>query len=350
MTPQHRVQPRRRARAALAAAILVTFAMAAPATAAPSTRVQEHSVSITGMPISAPGASAYLQAYHSDLNGTDAGFQLWIEPDLPWNSPPTVTSGRADLALGTGDSSLTGSFELLDGTGAVVGLGTLDAALMPVGGPDEVILPKSSGNQKHREFQVHQALAVSGTVVASIGHMSYVLPLEGATASAADFTSFSNAPASTVEWLTYAELRYVAASGDVIAQVAMNEDGGMAISEVMVRRGDQLFRTSDDGGGTTFEGGRYELSLALEPVDGGEGVTAGSGGTIQGTASVRPAERHVWTEDLGDGGRLRLAVQTYTVAGSFTVSFDDGTALTLGMDDSNAWAHQVSYRSIQPAS
>jgi hypothetical protein len=309
--------------------------------------MEEHSVSITGVPISAPGAIAYLQAYHSDVMGSDAGFQLWIEPDLPWTSPPTYTSGRSELVLGVGDSSLTGSFELLDGRGTVVGVGTLDAALVPIGAPEEVILPKSTGNEKHRELQVHQPLAVSGTVTASVGGTSHVLPLDGSTASAADFTAFTNAPASTVEWLTYAELRFVAASGDVVAQVAMNEDGGVAISEVFVRRGDQLFRTFDDGSGTTFEGSRYELSLALEPADGGEGITAGGGGTIRASASVRPAERYAWTEDLGDGATLRMAVQTYTVAGSFTVTFDDGTEVTLAMDDSSAWAHQVSTRFIQ---
>jgi hypothetical protein len=67
-----------------------------------------------------------------------------------------------------------------------------------------------------------------------------------------------------------------------------------------------------------------------------------------GSATVRPAQGFAWTEDLG-GATLRLAVQTYTVAGSFTVSFDDGTTRTFTMDDGNGYAEQVSYRLIQPA-
>src|SRR5688500_15757895 len=173
-----------RASAAIAAIILSTFTAAGAASAAPSTHGQEHFVSLTGVGIAIPGASASLESMHSSEHGSNAGFELWVEPDLPWTGPPTYTSGRADLAVGAGDASLSGTFDILDRDGVVVGTGVLDASFEPIGAPEEVDWPKSTGNDKHREAQVYQQMAVSGSAVASIGPAQYILPLESANAFA----------------------------------------------------------------------------------------------------------------------------------------------------------------------
>lgn len=339
--------------AALGAAVLfsTTSAGASAVAAGPSTHVQEHVVSVVGIPIMGPGASAYLQASHSSLSGSEAGLALWIEPELPWTGPPTYTSGGANLSVGAGDSSLGGTFDILDSNGAVAGIGVLDASLTPAGEPHEVTWPKSGGNHKHRESQVIQEMLVSGSVTVTIGAQQIVLSLDGATGSAADYTAFKNDPAASVDWDTYTVLSFTETVDDTVLQLLMREDGGTAITEVVVQTPGEIFTSLDDGSGTTFSGSRYGLELALQPSGGGGqgiGATSASSGTISGSATVNPAERYSWS-DRYEGSTLRLAVQTYTVSGSFTVAFDDGTTRTFTMNDGNAYAEQVTFRAFQPA-
>src|SRR3712207_6850625 len=52
----------------------------------------------------------------------------------------------------------------------------------------ENVWPKTPGNHKHRELQVRQPMAVSGTITVTVGAAQYVLPLDDATSYAADFT------------------------------------------------------------------------------------------------------------------------------------------------------------------
>lgn len=340
--------------AALAAGILSTAALAGAVAAAPSSHVQEHLVRVNGTPITAPGAIAYLQASHSSVFGSDGGFELWVEPELPWTGPPTYTSGDADLTVGVGDSSLGGTIEILDRDGTVVGIAVLDAALAPIGEPEPVTWPKSGGNHKHRESQVHQDMLVSGTMTVTIGAEQIVLSLEGATGSAADFTAFRNSPAATVDWDTFTTLGFADEADGIVLQLFMREDGGKAITEVVVHTPDGAFTAADDGSGTTFSGGRYGLSLMLQPAGdgGGEGIGANSAtatsATVTGSATLRPAERHSVT-DRFDGSTMRMSVQTYAVSGSFTVAFDDGTTRSFTMDGTNGHAEKVTFRAFQPA-
>jgi hypothetical protein len=46
------------------------------------------------------------------------------------------------------------------------------------------------------------------------------------------------------------------------------------------------------------------------------------------------------------GPDLRIAVQTYTLSGSFTVSFDDGTTETFSVDNGIGYAEQVTLRLV----
>jgi hypothetical protein len=341
--------------AALAATLALVIAFNGTAAAAPSSHIEEHFVSVVGVPISAPGANAYLQAYHSDYIGSNAGFEMWLEPEMPWTGPPTYTSGQTTFTVGAGDSSLTGTFVILDAADNPVGIGTLDASLSPIGEPQNVTWPKSSGNEKHRESQVYQDMLVSGTVTVAVGGAQYVFPLDGATAFAADFTAFRNSPASSVDWQTFTELGMFATSGDMTIQLRMDYAGRLALTDVVIQAGDEYFVGRDSGESTRFFGNRYELNDVVSATgggDGGQGIAAGSasGGTVIGSATIRPAERLAWTETVG-GMTLRFAVQTYRVSGSFTVALDDGRTATFTMDDANGFAQRVSSRLIiQPGS
>jgi hypothetical protein len=338
--------------AALAATLALVIAFNGTAAAAPSTHIQEHFVSVVGVPISAPGANAYLQAYHSDYIGSNAGFEMWLEPEMPWTGPPIYTSGHSIFSVGPGDSSLTGTFDILDAAGNPVGTGTLDASLSPIGEPQEVTWPRSSGNEKHRESQVYQDMLVTGTVSVAIGDAQYVFGLDGASAFAADFTAFRNSPASSVDWQTFTELGMVASNGEMTIQLRMDYAGRLALTDVVVQAGDEFFVGSDSGESTRFAGNRYELHDVVSATGGGHGIVAGSasGGTVIGSATIRPAERLAWTETIG-GMTLRVAVQTYRVSGSFTVALDDGRTATFTMDDTNGFAQRVSTRLIvQPGS
>jgi len=113
--------------------ITLGLAMIAPGSAtlaASSDHVNEHNVDVGCGALSGPGADAYLQLSFNSTFGSDARLQLWLHPDDIIVEQPTIVSGRADFVLGDGDSSLTGTFDLVDATqGGVVGIGTLDAQL-----------------------------------------------------------------------------------------------------------------------------------------------------------------------------------------------------------------------------
>jgi hypothetical protein len=330
-------------RASVAAAVLSSAAFAGTASAAPATHLQEHFVDLHCVPLSAPGASAYLQASHSSLLGSEARFSLWIEPDYPWSSDPNVVSGAADFTVAADDSRLGGTFELLDRDGATVGSGTLDASLTPVGDPQHVRWPKSNSNFKHRESQVIQDMQASGTLRLALNGQELVMPLEDCQiVFAADFTAFENAPSALVAWQSSTVLSCQFLVNDLFVQLGMQKEAGLVASEVVVITPDGSFVTLDDGSGTRLSGTRYSTSLDLVPSDGGHGIAA-TGGTISADATLRPQQRSSWSEDFGDV-RLRVSIQPYSVSGSATLALDDGTTLTFQMDSSSCWAEELGYR------
>lgn len=316
-----------------AAATLVALGTLLPssaALAAPAEQLQEHHVNFACDVLSGAGANAYFSPSFNSTFGSEARLELWLLPDDIIVDPPTVVSGAADFTVGPGDSSLDGSFDLIDVDGGeLVGTGTLEAALTPNGDVTYAEWPKLLSNTKHRETHVIQPMSVAGTLTLSIGGETIVMPLDACSGAAADFTAFFNHPASYIEWVDTREVSCLLVGRDMTVFMSAFEEYGLTASEIVVMTPTRSYATLDDGTATSLS--RHEFSTALELFPGGAGLAAESA-TVTASATFEPLPKISFVDEL-EGATVRVVEQPYSISGSLTVQLEDGTVETFVMDD-----------------
>ena len=305
-----------------AAALLTSFSGVA---AAPALRQTIHQVHLSG-DLSLEGAYVSFQLTASEGGDDGVNIMIWLAPDSPIFDPPTLVGASADLHLGADDSSMFGTVDLArPDSGEAAGTATLDADLAP-NGPAELITNRLGGNHKVFTEQTIQPLAVSGSLIVPSDSGQLTFLLDDASAVAIDHVEFANAPSSTVtSTKALGMLQYWQVDGMAIG-VRGEADSGISYIEVAVFLPDGgVLHGSDEDAVLTHQAIDAVVPMAFE----GQG-TAATGGTVTVTGTVSKGD--VTREVTVDGDdRILTTVQHYLMAGSLTISLDDGREYTLDL-------------------
>ena len=332
---------------ALGLALAVTIPTAV-AVAAPAERITEHSVHIGCDLLHAEGADAYFSA---SAGGTGSGgsLQLWLAPDDIIVDPPSVISGASDLLIGEGDTTLTGTLQLLadEVSGEPVGSATLEAILSPAGPAETIERSVGDSNHKARETETIQPLSVSGTLTVSLlGEPEIVLALDGCDGMVSDLIRFANAPSSMVSWGEALKLECLWVTDDLWVRLQAENSSDLEFGDIGI--------FSPSLGGFTnisdvvaFSRTAFEASFELAST--GAGITA-TGGTATASAVLDPQERVTYVVQE-EGSRLKVVIQPFAVSGMLSIALDDGSEFVLAVDNHACWqAADGSSRVMQSSS
>jgi hypothetical protein len=184
---------------ALAASLLVT---PAPATAAPAQRISDTETTLF-CELASEAGTVFTFAAESEAFGSFGDLAFWSPSSSPQTSNPTWISVMADVNFDA--DSVTATYELVEFSfgsnpedppfGDPVGSANLEATLAPLGEPQEYRINEKFGNQVFRREGTVQELSVTGTLDLPTG-ISF--DLTSCFAGVDTYTSFSNAPASSV--------------------------------------------------------------------------------------------------------------------------------------------------------
>ena len=150
----------------LAAAISgMLLAMLLPATVAaePAVRFEDHHI---GFFCEQEIDGGFVSA-HIDVGtfGSFGGAEVWLDPALPFEEPPTLFGGSEDVTLiaTAGGFELSASFTVFDANNEELGTGTIEATLTP-SGPIQVFDNDRFGNRITLVEGTFQPMDASGTL------------------------------------------------------------------------------------------------------------------------------------------------------------------------------------------
>ena len=160
----------RRSMAVLAALILALMLPAA-ASAAKSTRLTDHTVSIDckdGIHPTSGTGFAFFGATTSDLNGPDAFLDVW-NGDEPVDESDFHRDFDQPVDVTWNGTALSGSVPMVDSGGHPAGTATFSATLTAVGDPNAIDDNFKDGNSKFRATGTSQPMQPAGSLVLPTG-------------------------------------------------------------------------------------------------------------------------------------------------------------------------------------
>ena len=312
---------------AVTAAMLITLLTAGSTAAAPSVRTVDHRVELA-FDQWGPDISVSMQLAASNIAADGFNVAIWVAPDSPLFDPPTFVGSAADLAIGAGDASLGGVIALADSeTGAAAGTLTINATLSPLGEP-QTLATRGGGNHLVVTEQSFQALTVAGTASLAAGDMTVALPLEGASATLVDLTSFENSPSSTVTTTeAFGMLRYWNVDGMIVGML-VDADRDISYLEIAIILPDGSAINGYDEAASV--GQRFlEADLGLASTAPGLVATGGSA-EVRGELARIDRTRTV-VEDGDD--RSIVTLDEYALHGTLVLELNDGTTHVIPLED-----------------
>lgn len=154
----------RRGLAAALSALLLMALIPGPVAADRVTRFEDHHVGFfCEMAIDGGVATAHIDV--SSEFGNGAGSEVWLDPAVPFEDPPTLGGGTEQVSLvdASGVITLSATFIVFDADGSRLGEGVIEATLTP-DGPLEVLESSRFGNRNSKVEGTFQPMAVSGTL------------------------------------------------------------------------------------------------------------------------------------------------------------------------------------------
>ena len=317
---------------ALAASLLVT-----PAAAAPAQRISDTETTLF-CELTSEAGTVFTFAAESETFGSFGDLAFWTPSSSPQTSEPTWISVTADVDFDA--DSVTATYELVEFIfgpnpedppfGDPVGTATLEATLTPLGEPQEYRINESFGNQVFRREGVFQQLSVAGTLVLPEG-ISF--DLTSCFAGVDTYTSFSNAPASSVVRFSDFSLNCGwEVDGAFVGLFAFADEFG-AFSDVFVFGEDlELFGALTSPPTFTPEvySASFDLFDALDPDADDPVGSAEASATL--TAAGRINERFTFGNT-----KVHITGTSYAVDGTLLLTTPDATH-QLPMDDESCFA------------
>jgi hypothetical protein len=309
----------------------MTMLLPATAIAEPALRFQDHHIgffceqSIDGGIVSA----------HIDVSdfGNFGGAEVWLDPALPFEDPPTLSGGTEDVTLTALASGfeLSVSFTVFDAESNELGAGTIEATLTP-SGDLETLSADRFGNRNTLISGTFQAMDVSGTLtLPGLGE----LELGPCSGDETFIKVVETDPHAFVLDNKGILVDCFWGTEDSAAGLFVISDSFGTFADAFLDTPDlQLFST----GGTTVELTTESLSTVIDLFDPATGEPAKA--TAQ--ASLSPIGDPVTSLILGSASRDKVTEQRLSVAGELEYS----TGQSFTMDDSVCFAntfdsHQV---------
>jgi hypothetical protein len=185
---------------AVLTALTLALMLPAAASAAKSTRVTDHTVSIDceGIHPTSGTGFAFFGASTSDLNGPDAFFDAW-NGDEPVGDSDLHRDFEQTADVTWDGTTLSGSFPIVDSTGDPAGTATFSATLTPVGDPNVIDDSFKDGNAKFKATGTSQPMQPAGSLVLSSGQ---TFDLGNCFGDMSTISTFATNPASFVQHFT----------------------------------------------------------------------------------------------------------------------------------------------------
>ena len=324
----------RRILASIGGVAFATSLLVTPAAAAPAQRISDTETTLF-CEVESEAGTAFVFAIESESFGSFGDLAFWAAPSTPQSGEPTWISVTASVNFD--ESSVTATYELVEFVfgpnpedppfGDPVGTATLEATLTPVGEPQEYSVNEKFGNQVFRRDGIVQEFSVAGTLELPTG---ITFDLSSCSAAHDTFTSFSNAPASSVFRTSQFTLSCEwDVDGAFVGLFAIADEFG-TFSDLFVFGEDfELFGIPTSPPTLTTEA--YAASFDLfDRIDADAVGSAEASATL--TAGGRINERFSF-----DNFKVHITGTRYAVDGTLSLTTPDAT-YELPMDDESCFA------------
>lgn len=327
----------RRILASMGGVALATSLLVSPATAAPAQRISDTETTLF-CELASEAGTAFVFAAESEVFGSFGDLAFWAPSSPPESSNPTWVSVTADVDFDA--DSVIATFELVEFIfgpnpedppfGDPVGTATLEATLTPLGDPQEYRVNENFGNQVFRREGVFQELSVTGTLALP---EDITFELTSCFAGVDTYTSFSNAPASSI--VRFSDFSLSCGweiDGTFVGLFAFADEFG-AFSDLFVFGEDiELFSvpTSEPTLTTEAYAASFDLFDQLDPA------AVDPVGSAEASATLTAAGRI--NEHLSFGStKVHITGTSYAVDGTLSLTTPDG-AYQLPMDGESCFA------------
>ena len=165
----------KRAFAALASAAVLIALLPATMSAAKPTKYTDHAVeAFCEGPVD--GGSVLASLVTSTQFGDGAGADVWLDPAIPFEEPPSMTGSTTavERTEGPTDVLLEATFPVFDPDGVALGEAVLIATMTPVGDPE--IIEPTPGKSNHHSRTHGTSQPLEGTASLSLPGLDLSLP------------------------------------------------------------------------------------------------------------------------------------------------------------------------------
>ena len=312
---------------------------AASAMAAPPDKFADRAVFINCFELTDEGGTALFSVNSSEASGASAGLEVWLDPDNPQTSPPTLVNGDTSIELASDGASLSGTMELLAGELGPQAAGSASfVAFFEPSGPTEVIENRfGDSNIKHRSTDLITPLAVSGTLTVSVaGQADLVFGLDGCDGLSSDMESFTNQPSSTVTWRSDQFLLCTYVTDELYLGLHAEAAAGIVGADMILLTPTDAFGSSGDNDVLLDRNG---FATTFELVSGGVGLQPLTGTAVASAtfSVVNTIEFELRRED----GRRRVEIQVFSASGSIEIALSDGTHTSVPLNDETCHTNYV---------
>lgn len=314
-----------------AMALAMAFALqAGTATAAQPNRVDEHRTFINCFGLNADGVLASLSVDSTDRVGSSAGLQVVLDPNDPTATP--LVNGYTSVELSPDGTNLSGTMELVPGDFGVQSAGTasFSASFTPSGPTETHENFFNDSNVKHRSSETFGPLDVSGSLSVVVpGRPSIVFSLDECSGLVSDFSSFTNAPSSSVTWRSEQFLLCTYVTDELYVGLHAEAAAGLIGADMIVLTPSASFGNTSDNVVTL---NRNEFATTFTLVEGGAGLDSGLSGTADASAVLTALET-IEFQLRSEDGRRRVDVSVFSALGAIDIGLSDGTQITVPLND-----------------
>jgi hypothetical protein len=151
--------------AAFTTALVLLSILPGSVAADPVTKFDDHHVGIfCEVPID--GGFAFVFIDRSSAFGDAAGAEVWLDPDVPSEDPPTLSgnTATAEIVEGPTQIELSATFAVFDADRVPQGTAVLEATMTPVGAVEPIEQPPGKSNHHSKTTGTFQAYQGSATL------------------------------------------------------------------------------------------------------------------------------------------------------------------------------------------
>ena len=164
----------KRAFAALASAAVLVALLPVAVSAAKPTKFSDHNIE-TFCDAEFDGGSAFPALFTSTEFGDSAGVEVWLDPAVPFEEPPSMAGSTQTVELTEGPTEivLEATIPLFDADGNELGDADLVATMQPVGDPE--IIEPTPGKTNHHSRTQGTRQPIEGTATLALPGFDLIL-------------------------------------------------------------------------------------------------------------------------------------------------------------------------------